>query len=126
MCDHLNTVFSFGKWRGKKVSSVYLNEPGYIDYLLKQQTDDEWMQVFGGIYVHELVAISEISLGRTTLDLGNMKVKFGKYKGKTLNDIKSTDARYLVWMLNNLSSKYVTIRRALRIMNGERPTSYVV
>lgn len=42
------------------------------------------------------------------VDLDNEPIRFGKYRGKTPNQIAKEDPRYLVWMWNNINNPPVT------------------
>lgn len=58
-------------------------------------------------------------------EVGNIKINFGKHKGKTLQEIAKEDIGYIKWIAEN--GKEETMRKAAgMILNGEQKPSQVV
>lgn len=54
----------------------------------------------------------------TLEDAKNYTIVFGKYKGKTLEQLLKEDNQYVVWMLNNKSDDY--FKRCYELLTGEK------
>lgn len=96
----------FGKYKGKTYADVYQQDPKYIYWLLendpyfkvdiceiigkKPTSEEEMKQLLEEEYQR---IFSEPSLSTV--------LSFGKYKGKSLAEIKEIDSNYFNWLLSN-------------------------
>jgi len=82
--------FSFGKYKGDNLEEVYLNDPNYFEYLIKNNIDDPDLGYSLRYFMDK--------------NKGNAVYKFnvGKYKGKSVEEID--DLGYLKWAYENMSN----------------------
>ena len=58
----------------------------------------------------------------TLEDARNIKVSFGKYKGKTLGELQNEDMRYLTWLHDN-SKDQVIVKAAFMVLDSKSNSS---
>ena len=46
-----------------------------------------------------------------SVDIDDIPLKFGKYKGKTPNQVAQRDPSYIVWMFKHVESSYIDTPR---------------
>lgn len=86
----INTIITFGKYKGKEIAEVYENDFGYVKWL----------------YTQELILGSKPEIKeflRSKFEGSDMSyvMRFGKYKNKSINSIKSNDPKYIDWLKTN-------------------------
>ncbi|AFD55227.1 exodeoxyribonuclease X C-terminal domain-containing protein [Riemerella anatipestifer] len=86
-----NIIFNFGKYKGKKVKDVWLEDKEYCIWLINSSRYEGWRSSALHIY-NELERLNN----------GNdiLFFSFGKYKGESVNDILKSDRQYCEWLLN--------------------------
>jgi uncharacterized protein (DUF3820 family) len=85
-----DTLITFGKYRDKEISDIYESDVGYAKWL----------------YTQELILGSKPEIKeflRSKFEGSDMSyvMRFGKYKNKTINWIKSNDPKYIDWLQKN-------------------------
>lgn len=85
-------ILMFGKYKGKSFGEIYKIDYQYLYWL---ETTDRFFK----IDFKELKQLYPDIEDRTNISIGDRNIDFGKYKGKTFNDIKN-DVPYLEWLLS--------------------------
>lgn len=85
-------ILMFGKYKGKSFGEIYKIDYQYLYWL---ETTDRFFK----IDFKELKQLYPDIEERTNISIGDRNIDFGKYKGKTFNDIKN-DVPYLEWLLS--------------------------
>lgn len=86
-----NDILMFGKYKGKSFGDIYQKDSQYLRWL---ETTDRLFK----IDFEELEQLYPNVEKSTDLSIRERVVDFGKYKGKSYNDIKN-DISYLEWLV---------------------------
>jgi hypothetical protein len=90
--DH-HTVLAFGKYKGKKISSMIENDPGYVVYLsghMLNFTLDEYVLNFARLLIEER---------KQHLKSMSDRISMGKHTGKTFQELKDNEPGYFSWLI---------------------------
>ena len=90
----LDDTLDFGKYKGKKLSEVIINDWQYVKWAVLGS-----QRLF--VDIEEIVAFHEENMPRLT---PADKMTFGKYKDRTLQEVYNEDQQYLRWLEDNNSS----------------------
>lgn len=93
--------FQFGKYTNKMYDEVYEFDPSYMRWLLTQELILEKNQDLRD-YLNSKFKDTDTSY----------QINFGKYKGKTINQIIKLDKQYLEWLLKNSQFDNMTTLKA--------------
>lgn len=85
-----NTILSFGKYKDLEISEVWEKDEQYCKWLYPQEM---LIESAPGIKDFLLTKLNGVDLSYT--------LNWGKYKGKTINQVKTRDAPYLAWLLKS-------------------------
>lgn len=80
-------VINFGKYKGKKIDDLLLENPKYLHWVYTQVENDERK------YVNMRYKLASAS--------GHIRFPFGKYKHKTIKHVYSEDRSYFLWCMKN-------------------------
>lgn len=103
-------IMPFGKFKGKSLQEIYEADPQYIFWLLDQdpyyrvdiprligkeaKTDEEFKQICSEEYDRVVPQLTPHS-----------KIKVGKYKGLSFEEVSLIDAKYIEWFLQNTNER---------------------
>jgi uncharacterized protein (DUF3820 family) len=90
----LDDVIDFGKYKGKKLREVIVSDWQYIKWAILGS-----QRLF--VDVEEIIAYHEANTPKLA---PADKMMFGKYKGRTLQEVFEEDQQYLRWLEENNSS----------------------
>ena len=90
----LDDTLDFGKYKGKKLSEVIINDWQYVKWAVLGS-----QRLF--VDIEEIVAFHEENMPRLT---PADKMTFGKYKDRTLQEVYNEDQQYLRWLEDKNSS----------------------
>jgi len=101
-----NLIFAFGKHKGKKFSTVYDADSGYVDWVLKQDKLNDLMQKFkhySEIRRRKDEGSTQQAQSPRTPQLSNVNgeegvLTVGKYKGERFEDVLKKDPNYSEWV----------------------------
>ncbi len=98
----------FGKNKGKRIEDVALNDRRSIEYMLSTFDLDEDLK-------HSFEYWMQKTRGEVVTKLG-----FGKYRGKTPEEIAETDMSYLGWLYNKAENISDELREAIKVAYEKR------
>lgn len=90
----LDDTIDFGKYKGRKLGEIVINDWQYIKWAVLGS-----QRLF--VDVEEIIAHHEANTPKLT---PSDKMMFGKYKGRTLQEVFEEDQQYLRWLEDNNNS----------------------
>ena len=87
-------MLNFGKYKGRKLGDIVISDWQYIKWAVLGS-----QRLF--VDVEEIIAYHEANTPKLT---PSDKMMFGKYKGRTLQEVFEEDQQYLRWLEENNNS----------------------
>ncbi|EGZ20657.1 hypothetical protein PHYSODRAFT_491018 [Phytophthora sojae] len=84
------TTLTFGKHKSKTIEEVYASDPGYCRWLSNQK----------GLVAHGS-DIAKFPAQKFGKDVGSFLITWGKYKLRTIKQIRAIEPNYLEWLSKN-------------------------
>ena len=106
----LDDVLDFGKYKGKKLCEIIINDWQYIKWAVLGS-----QRLF--VDIEEIVAYHEANMPKLT---PSDKMTFGKYKGRSILEVYKEDQQYLRWLEENNSSFRVDWKLFLSLAEPEK------
>lgn len=111
-------IINFGKYKGESIATVWQNNPGYIKWLEAESFMEDVKIAAHHVMIGKPIPQPE---GPKPVDdtLGNFKISFGKYKGKTMGEVWLIDHQYIKWLAKE--SYLPDVKCAARAIAGDDP-----
>lgn len=83
-----NYILKFGKYKSNTIQDIYEKDLSYCQWLLRQPSIENYSEI-------------KKFLEEKFIDPNECYLSFGKYKNKSISEIKKKDPKYIDYLKNN-------------------------